>query len=177
LNNSRRAIAATAVCAVAAFAAWGGYALRQTTRSDTSPPVRALFALNLPNPDGAPQALAQWRGKVLVVNFWATWCEPCREEIPGLDRIRKKYIGKSVEIVGIAVDSASKVREYAKTMKISYPLLVGGLESIELARSLGNNAGGLPYTVVLDSNAAVALSHLGLIREHELDQTLAKLAR
>ena len=164
--------------AVAAAGAWGGYALQQSSRGEASQSaaVGQLFALSLPDPEGSTQALTQWRGKILVVNFWATWCEPCREEIPGLQRLREKYASKNVEIVGIAVDSASKVRDYAKQIKISYPLLVGGLESIELARSFGNNAGGLPFTVVLDGKSAVAFSHLGLIKEQQLDQKLAELA-
>jgi thiol-disulfide isomerase/thioredoxin len=131
---------------VAAFAAWGGYILHQSFRSDLAraDAVGRLLATTLPDPLGTKQAIAQWRGKVLVVNFWATWCEPCREEIPGLMRLRKKYASNGVELIGIAVDSADKIRNYAKTMLIDYPLLVGGIESIELARLLGNKAGGCP---------------------------------
>ncbi|MCX7151162.1 MAG: TlpA disulfide reductase family protein, partial [Proteobacteria bacterium] len=106
-----------------------------------------------------------------------TWCEPCREEIPGLQRLREKYVGKNVEVVGIAVDSVTKVRDYATQFKIAYPLVVGGMETIELARSLGNKAGGLPFTIVLDSRSAIVLSHLGLIKEQELDRKLADLVR
>ncbi len=167
-------IAVVAICAGAA-----GYVMQQQKRAETSQSkaVLQLLALTLPDPAGNMQPLTKWRGKILVVNFWATWCEPCREEIPVLVRLREKYAGKSVEMVGIAVDSASKVRQYAKDMKITYPLLVGGLESIELARSFGDVAGGLPFTVVLDAKSGIALSHLGLIKEQELDQKLAALAR
>jgi thiol-disulfide isomerase/thioredoxin len=175
MTATAKTASALAVVAVALAAAWGGYALRQS--AEPVPQVRKLFALSLPDPAGVSQPISQWRGKVLVVNFWATWCEPCREEIPGLQRIREKYVGKNIEVVGIAVDSASKVREYAKSMQIAYPLLVGGMESVELARDFGNKAGGLPFTVVLDRRADIALAHLGLIKEQDLDKKLAELAR
>lgn len=174
---------AVGLIVVAAAAAWGGYALNfalnQGGRNDAgeSSAVRQMFALSLPDPQGNTQALSQWRGKILVINFWATWCEPCREEIPGLQRLREKYVGKNVEVVGIAVDSVVKVRDFAKQFKITYPLVVGGMETIELARSFGNKAGGLPFTIVLDARSAIVLSHLGLIKEQELDQKLADLVR
>ena len=174
---------AIALVAVAAAAAWGGYALNfafnQGSRTDVieNSAVHQMFALSLPDPQGNTQALSQWRGKILVINFWATWCEPCREEIPGLQRLREKYVGKNVEVVGIAVDSVAKVRDYATQFKIAYPLVVGGMETIELARSLGNKAGGLPFTIVLDARSAIVLSHLGLIKEQALDQKLADLVR
>jgi thiol-disulfide isomerase/thioredoxin len=133
-------------------------------------------AFSLKNLNGETISLESLRGKVTVVDFWATWCEPCREEIPALQRLREKYASKNVEFVGIAVDSAAKVREYAKAMKITYPLLVGGLESIDLARDFGNKSGGLPYTIVIDNRAGVVLTHLGLIKEQDLDRKLAELA-
>ena len=111
----------------------GGYVVQQQKRTETSQnkAVQQLLALTLPDPAGKPQPLAQWRGKVLVINFWATWCDPCREEIPGLIRLREKYAGKNIEVVGIALDSASKVRQFADSVKITYPLVIGGGESIE----------------------------------------------
>lgn len=168
-----------ALLGAAVAATWGGYALHQGSRNDVveNSAVRQMFALSLPDARGTAQSLSQWRGKILVINFWATWCEPCREEIPGLQRLREKYIGKNVEVVGIAVDSAAKVLDYANQLKIIYPLVVGGMEAIELARNLGNKAGGLPFTIVLDTKSAIVLSRLGLIKEQELDQKLADLVR
>jgi thiol-disulfide isomerase/thioredoxin len=165
--------------AVAAFAAWAGYVLQLSSRNDTAraDAVSRLLTTTLPDPAGTKHAIAQWRGRVLVVNFWATWCEPCREEIPGLMRLRKKHASNGVEFIGIAVDSASKVLDYTKIIQIDYPLLIGGVESIELARLLGDGAGGLPFTIVLDRSGKVAKSHLGLVREEELDQKLSELAR
>ena len=165
------------IAAAALIAGGAGFALRRAnmTGSATGDAVRNLLALELPDPDGKPQSMKQWQGRVQVVNFWATWCEPCREEIPGLLRIEKKYASKSLQIVGIAIDSADKVRQFAKDFQITYALLIGGLEAVDLSRQLGNKTGALPYTVVLDQEGKVVRTHLGKISEQELDEVIAPL--
>lgn len=172
--NVRR-LALHAGVAVVALAA--GFFAHLSLRS-ASPDAAAsaeMFALTLPDPQGRPEPMTQWRDKVLVVNFWATWCEPCREEVPALIRTQQKYAPNGVEIVGIAVDSAAKVRDFAKEYGISYPLLVGGLETIEVSRKLGNKIGGLPYTVIVDRGGRVAHTRLGGISEADLDRVLRPL--
>lgn len=124
---------------------------------------------------GKPQQLEQWRGKVLVVNFWATWCVPCREEIPALLRVQKKHVAKSIKIVGIALDNVDKVREYAVEMKIDYVVLIGSMETMAIAKDLGNRAGVLPYTVVLDRTGKVTYTHAGALTESALDAVLGPL--
>jgi len=124
---------------------------------------------------GKPQSLSQWRGKVLVVNFWATWCTPCREEVPALINVRRKYAPNGVEIVGIAIDNVSKVREYAEEMHIDYILLIAGMESLNISKDLGNKAGVLPFTVVLDRDGKVAYTHAGALTEASLGQILTPL--
>jgi thiol-disulfide isomerase/thioredoxin len=165
------------IAAAALIAGGAGFALRRASMTGpaTDDAVRNLLALELPDPHGKPQSMKQWQGRVLVVNFWATWCEPCREEIPGLLRIEKKYDSKSLKIVGIAIDSADKVRQFAKYFQINYALLIGGLEAVDLSRQLGNKAGALPYTVVLDQEGKVVRTHLGKISEQELDELIAPL--
>ena len=162
-------------CALAAAA--GGFALRRRGEKGAAigKGVDALLALELPDPDGSLQSMTQWRGKVLVVNFWATWCQPCREEIPALLRIAKKHAGKNIQIIGIAVDSADKVKQFAEEFTIDYALLIGGLESIELSRQLGNRASALPFTAVLDHSGTLVRTHLGQISEQDLESILAPL--
>jgi thiol-disulfide isomerase/thioredoxin len=109
------------------------------------------------------------------VNFWATWCAPCREEIPELTKIQEKYAANGVQIVGIALDNVLKVREYAKEMRIEYPLLIGFGETLGLARDLGNSAGVLPFTVVLDRTGKLVHAHAGAITEASLSAELAPL--
>jgi len=118
------------------------------------------------------RTLLDWQGKVRVVNFWATWCEPCREEIPALQRVQTKFAGNGLETIGISIDHADKVRLFAKNMAITYPLLLGDASVIDLARALGNRAGGLPYTLVIDAQGKLLASKLGGITEAQLTEIL-----
>ena len=126
----------------------------------------------LPDPGGTPQPMSQWRGKVLVVNFWATWCAPCREEIPALIRMHHKHARNGVQFVGIALDNAVKVRDYAQEMNIDYPLLLGDIATLALSKELGNRREVLPFTVVLDRGAKFAYSHAGALTEVQLGEVL-----
>jgi thiol-disulfide isomerase/thioredoxin len=160
--------------AVAGLAAGIGAALHVATREppvSTIPAAAAapvLMAAKLPDLDAHPQALEQWRGKVLVVNFWATWCAPCREEIPELVRFQREFGPKGVQIVGIAIDAADKVRPYAANMKMNYPILIGDADGVELAQRAGNSLGGLPFTVILDRQGNAVHSHLGSLTADKL---------
>lgn len=131
-----------------------------------------LLALTLPDLDTLPQALSQWRGQVLVVNYWATWCAPCRKEMPGFARLQNKYAGKGVQFVGISIDDADKVREFQSRIRVPYPLLIGGPESLAVTVELGNATMGLPFTVVIDQKGQVARTRLGLFNEQNLDELL-----
>ncbi len=137
----------------------------------------ALLGTVLPDLDGHDQALAQWHGKVLVVNFWATWCAPCREEMPQFVAAQAARGAKSVQFVGIAVDQADKVREFAKQIGLNYPALIGGFGAIELSKSLGNDLGALPFTVVIDRQGRVAERHLGPLVQPGLDRMLDRLLK
>ncbi len=107
-----------------------------------------------------------------MVNFWATWCAPCREEIPDWSTFRPKYGPNGVEIVGIAIDSADKVRDFVKIFGIAYPVLVGGMETIDLMRTLGNKAGGLPLPSSLDRDGRVVAAHLGLMSVEQVEAAI-----
>jgi thiol-disulfide isomerase/thioredoxin len=137
---------------------------------------KALAAATFSDLEGRPRNLAEWRGKVLVCNFWATWCAPCREEIPLLVAARQKYGVGGVEIVGIAIDNGAKVREFAATFRISYPVLLAEANGLDLMRRLGNQGGGLPYTVIADRKGRVVHRKLGALKEAELDSLLRPLA-
>jgi thiol-disulfide isomerase/thioredoxin len=163
---------AVAVAVVSTVAGAWGYRQLQASR-DAEAAVDELRRLTLPDVEGRPRSLSDWRGKVLVVNFWATWCEPCREEIPALMRARRKYAANGLEVVGIALDSAGKVRVFASELQIDYPLLIGSLETIDLSRRLGNRLGALPYTVVLDRTGQVVFTRLGGVSDAQLDAALA----
>ena len=135
----------------------------------------AILGSTLQSLDGAPQTLAVWRGRVLVINYWATWCAPCREEIPLFVRLQQEYASKKVQFIGIAIDQTDKVREFAKEFNINYPLLIAGIDAVELSRKAGNKAGVLPYTLVLDRSGKIASSMVGGVSEVTMRAQLAPL--
>ena len=160
--------------AVAAAAA-GGMAGALLLQSGSG--AAALLAAKFADLDGTPRRLRDWQGKALLCNFWASWCAPCREEIPLLVAAKQHGLPGSAEIVGIAIDSADKIRDFAQTYKINYPLLVADAGAIGLLRDLGNRAGVLPYTVALDPQGALIWRHLGAVKEPELRKVLESLRR
>ncbi len=168
----RRSWAAVLAVALLAAAAGAYFQARNQRAIEPVNGLQLLEKLPVADPDGRAQIPGQWRGKVLVVNFWATWCEPCRKEIPALIRVQARNVSKGVQIVGIAVDSADKVRQFAIEYRIGYPLVIGSMAVIDLTRKLGNKAAGLPYTVVLDRSGRVIKTHLGGISEVELESAI-----
>ncbi len=136
--------------------------------------VARLFASRLDDSNGQPTSFAKWQGKTLVVNFWATWCPPCREEMPAFSRLHDRYAVRGIQFVGIALDSADSVRAFAKDLPVSYPLLIGGVEGGALARDLGNSSLSLPYTVLLSPAGEVRLVRTGFLPESELEPALLR---
>jgi thiol-disulfide isomerase/thioredoxin len=159
-----------ALLVVATLALGAGFWLHPWNRgvSPSSVDVTRLMAASLPDMDGKSQALKQWQGKVMVVNFWATWCSPCLEEIPEFVRMQERFGNQGLQFVGIAVDNVAKVRKFAAKYRMNYPVLIGELEAIELARSAGNEFGALPFTVVLDRTGRLIGTELGGLNEEKL---------
>jgi thiol-disulfide isomerase/thioredoxin len=124
-------------------------------------PVDALFAASLPDPAGKTTPLAQWKGKTLLVNFWATWCPPCVQEMPELDALGRELRTKNVQVIGIGIDSPSNIAEFAAAHKIAYPLYVAGMQGTELSKNLGNTKGGLPFSLLIGADGSVRKTYLG----------------
>lgn len=121
------------------------------------------------------QPLAQWQGKVMVVNFWATWCPPCIAEIPEFIKFQKQYAKQGVQFVGIAIDQKSKVQAFAEEKGMNYPVLLGDLAGIDLARRIGNKEGGLPYTVIVDRSGKIVTTQLGTLSREKLEEIVKPL--
>ena len=167
------------VSVLAASFAAGIFFYQWRAAGDRAPDAAAtgqlVLAAKLMGLDDQPQPLAQWRGKVLVINFWATWCTPCREEIPGFIWVQDKYRARGVQFVGIAIDQKERVVPYARDIGINYPVLVGGLETMEFARRIGNRRQVLPFTIVLDRAGKVATTEIGILRLDKLETLLQPL--
>jgi len=173
MTPRRRDVLVSVAVATAALAAGLGAPKLLELTSGEGASLRAARLVDL---NGRPRALAEWAGKVVVVNFWATWCAPCLEEIPLLMAARKAHAGKGVDVVGIAVDQVSKISEFAAKLSIDYTLLLAGTGGLDLMRGLGNQSGGLPFTVFLDRAGTLVRKKLGVLRQPELDAILKDLA-
>ncbi|HKI63918.1 MAG TPA: TlpA disulfide reductase family protein [Burkholderiales bacterium] len=137
----------------------------------------ALQAAEFTDLEGRTRQLAEWTGRVVVCNFWATWCPPCREEIPMLVALNSRMEPKGAQVVGIAVDFAAKVASLARDYKITYPILIAGPDGIDLMREAGNQVGGLPYTAFLDRKGKIVGTKLGALKESEVNERLAEMLR
>ena len=145
------------------------------------PAVQTLWVQQWPGPDGQPKSLETLRGQITVVNFWATWCAPCVEEMPALSALYQQIQQASgaprprVEFIGVAIDRADQVAEFARRSPVSYPLVVAGAAGSELGRALGNEAGALPFTAVIDSNGRVVERTLGIVDLEKLRTLLKRM--
>lgn len=153
----RRALALGAVGALSALAgAWWA-----TRRGAPSEVEQRLWTLRFATPDGGSLALADFRGRPLVLNFWATWCAPCVREMPTLERFRRQYASRGWQVVGLAIDRADAVKEFLARTPVGFPVALAGIDGAELARQLGNDRGGLPFTAVFDPAGRQVERHLG----------------
>ena len=168
------------IAIVAITAAVAGLYVSQRSHGSSSTSVTEgaagrLLRTTLPDAHGAEQTLEQWRGNIIVANFWATWCPPCIKEIPEFSAVSRSYADQPVQFVGLAIDTAENVRDFREQFDVPYPLLVGGSETLQLASDFGNTARALPFTVIIDRDGSVADITLGTLNEDDLIERLDKL--
>ena len=157
-------LGAAGVAAFAAGIAWNFK--RQPTVASSQ--LDHLWAASFETPSDAPMLLAALRGKPLVVNFWATWCPPCVEEMPLLDAFYRQNSAKGWQVIGLAIDQPSQVKRFLSQRPVSYPIGLAGLGGPELARALGNESGALPFTLVLYPDGRVLQSKLGKLSDADI---------
>ncbi len=169
------------LAAIAVALVFGGAGAYVGLRSAPPPPpppaapVATLYATTMADAAGKQQALSQWKGKAILVNFWAPWCAPCVQEMPELSTLAQGELGKKVQVIGIGIDSPSNIAEFGGKLKISYPIYVAGMGGTELSRQFGNTAGGLPYTVLIGADGQVKKKYLGRLKFDQLKADLAAL--
>jgi len=135
-----------------------------------------FFSVSLPDQSGRNVALADYRGKPLIVNFWARWCVPCREEIPELRAVAQANRAKGLTVLGIGLeDNVPNVQDFIKAYEMDYPLLFAQSQGIELMKTLGNSKAGLPFTVFIDRKGMIIGHKLGRISRSQLDTAAAAL--
>lgn len=149
-------------------------AQKYTGRNEVeSSALNALWDLKLNLPDGTTLAMQNLHGKPLILNFWATWCPPCVEELPLLERFYRENASKGWQIVAIAADSARAVSEFLVKLPLSFPTPLAGIGGVEMSKSLGNLSGGLPFTVVIDTEGSIVLRHMGKLNASQVQQFVA----
>ena len=130
---------------------------------------------SLPDLDGRQRSITEWDGKVVALNFWATWCPPCLKEVPEFVSLQEKYRAQGLQFIGIALQKPEEVREFVAEHKVNYPILAGELEVIKLAEAYGNNIGALPYTVIIDRNGQIAHVKPGVLPTEEAESIISGL--
>ena len=166
--NSRRRGMVAAVAGVAAIAGAGWAWLKYTPQTPAPGALDALWQLTMDTPEGGSLKLAALKGKPLLVNFWATWCPPCVEELPLLDRFYQENKANGWQIVGIAVDQREPVIRFLGKMPLKFPVVLAGFSGIDLGKSLGNLSGGLPFSVVVTSDGSIAHRKMGRVTPDDL---------
>ncbi len=159
------------IVAISLLALLGGVLTSQwiyKTGMASDPAVKAFFANSWQTPNGKTVNTQEWQGKVLVVNFWASWCPPCVEEMPTLDKLQQEFLQQNVLFVGIGIDSPSNIREFLSKTPVDYPIVIGGLEGSNLSKQMGNSQGALPYTIIINSKGKAIYSKLGKISEDDV---------
>jgi thiol-disulfide isomerase/thioredoxin len=170
---------------VAIFALVAGIFLRaQFTDSNQSPPLteetkktgaEAIFAASLPDISGESQAISQWRGNVLIVNFWATWCAPCQEEIPEFIEMQETYGDQGLLFIGIAIDREEMVVAFSEDFGINYPVLIEAPGASSLLEATGNPQAALPYTLVINRDGEIVETYLGRVHQEKLEKVFKPL--
>ena len=149
----------------------GGPATAPEAARPAVPDVRPVF--ELADQDGVRRSITEWDGRALMINFWATWCPPCRREIPLLNDLRARYAPRGFEVIGVAVDFRDDVLAYMRDTPIDYPVLIGEQDGLDAARSFGMETMGFPFTVFTDTQGRIVTIHLGELHPPQADVILA----
>ena len=169
-NRSNLLIVAVAILGALLGLYAGSYVGQPRVTSPALKPGERLTDLQLPDIDGRTHRLSDWNGKLVLVNFWATWCGPCREEMPLLNRTRRELAGKDLEVVGVAVDDADAVATFLKESPVKYPILI--TSDNDLLRKFGDGSGVLPYSVLIGREGKLLAQRAGSFTESGLTHWL-----
>lgn len=177
MQSNYRLLIAFIALLLSSWALYQHFQPAPTQPSEQNTPL-ALFETTFKNLDNQELSLKQWQGKNIVLNFWAPWCPPCRDEMPELSHLQDQYKDQNVVVIGLAAEDVEKTQAYFKEDKsraVSYAILIGDLVAMDLSEKLGNSRGILPYTVVIDANGQVVKTFLGRINQPLIEKSLLPL--
>ena len=165
---NRRTAMYAGVAALAAIAGAGVAWKRQELVAIAPEMLNAFWAAEFDTPSGVSLPMKSFQGQPLVINFWATWCTPCIEEMPLIDAFFRENESKGWQVIGLAIDQPSRVRQFLTQFPVNYKIGLAGLNGTELGKILGNDIGGLPFTVVLDANGDLIQRKLGKLTPDDI---------
>jgi len=165
------------VAAMAIAALLTGLSVQQrlVQKSEAKPPLPVAVAFTLPDSSGRLRHSREWLGKVVIVNFWATWCPPCLKEIPEFIQLQQEMGERGLQFIGIALDGFEEVKEYTKTTAVNYPLLIAPDEGVALSAELGNHLGVVPYSVVIDRDGTIVHTQHGVFSTKQILKVIEPL--
>jgi len=164
---NRRIALTSGIVAIAGAAGVGTSVWRSRNAANDLPP--GLWDLAFDTPQAGRLQLASFRGKPLLMNFWASWCPPCVSELPLIDKFRRDQLAKGWEVLGVAVDTLEPVRAFLAKSPVGFPIALAGMEGVALSRTLGNSTGALPFSVVFDGAGRPARRKLGVLTPQDLE--------
>ena len=167
----------TAMLVIIALGA-GILAQRLTATPDItteSTPQNALPAFTLPDLSGQQRSISEWQGKILIINFWATWCPPCRKEIPEFIKLQQELGDQGLQFIGIAIEEKTSVEEYIDFVKINYPILIGEDAGIALSQKMGNTINALPFSIVVDNKGNIVHRQPGEFSRNQILEVVKPL--
>jgi thiol-disulfide isomerase/thioredoxin len=168
LTTNRRTALYAGVAALAAVAGAGVAWKREAGGEISQEAWRIFWASTFETPSGETLSMATFQGRPLVINFWATWCAPCIEEMPLIDNFFRQNESKGWQVLGLAIDQPSRVRQFLTQFPVSYKIGLAGMNGTELGKLLGNDVGGLPFTVVLNADGQLLQRKLGKLTPEDI---------
>ncbi len=160
---------------ISAIALAGGLYAQQSTNTEIIKTNNPALEFSLPDITGMQHKLSEWHGKLLIINFWATWCTPCLKEIPEFIKLQNEFNDRNLQFIGIAIEDKQAVAEYLTTININYPMLIGGDEAITLSQQLGNIVNAVPFTLIINQQGEIIHRQPGELSREKIMEIISPL--